>query len=439
MAALSSGGVTFLLLWPTEKAIAKELDSEYGLNEKVQTALAFRDAEGEVVDMLKSDTEKRLLNLPKRKFDATKIWQYVLIAAMSLAVFVPSLFAPARTALATSIPQNPTENPTAQYVFTEEQMADLQELIDNVSITPLDDGVKAGAVDALKKLKNNLPFAETNGDMIGFVNVALKSVNGAIKDPLSYRSIANALGAVAQNDLAKMIADGVQVYKNRIIVGYADVVAFYAERVQAVTQVTEKGLTAFFDALAEGKEAGDDEVGFVEKTYGDIYTALNLSDADDADELRTVLYDFAKALAQNDNTLTNDAALTFDINFNAALAEQAYRLAMNKYVTNRLREIFGLPVPADESFVPNYSQSSDPSDGTDSDLQGGYGRGDMLYGSDDEVYDPVTGEYVKYGDIFNDYYAIIESLLRDGTLTEEQQAVVRAYLEILLSGIKDKE
>ena len=47
--------------------------------------------------------------------------------------------------------------------------------------------------------------------------------------------------------------------------------------------------------------------------------------------------------------------------------------------------------------------------GDDNSHGGGFGDGDQIYGSEDEVYDPVTGEYVKYGEILQRYYDIVQS------------------------------
>ena len=439
--ALLCGGIVFLLLNPNDKKIAAELDNKYSLNEKVQTALAYKDANGEVIEILQSDTNERLLNLPKEKFNFKKAWKYLLIAIIAIAIFVTSLFVPTKVGADDS---GGTLTPGGQFSFTESQMDDLQEIIDNVNKSPLSDDLKEATVTSLNKLMNNLMFAELNSEMIDYVNATVKSIDNIIKQPLSYKSVANALGKVGQNDLAKMIADGVQIYKEHVIVDYNNVEAFYEVRLLAVTEKIKDDLTEFFDSLVENEASDDvkaenDTIGIIEKTISDIYLALNLSTVEDEDALRVVLFGFAKKMAQDDNKLTNAAALDFDIKFNAELAEQTYRLAINKYIINNVCKIFGLDIPADENFTPTYSQNSNGGDKDDKEPQGGYGKGDLLYGSDDAVYDPITGEYVQYGEIYIYYYAIVEALLREGTLTEDQQAVIRAYFDILFNGIKAEE
>lgn len=449
-AAAAAGGVTFLILKPADKKLAKELDAEYCLDEKVQSALAFQGAEGAVAEMLQTDTNQRLLNLPKQRFNFKKVWQFFLIGLLSVAVILSALLVPSKFVQGES-----EEDENAPYALTEKQMDDLLELIEDVKTSSLEESIRGGAVNSLNKLLNNLTFAESNGEMKTFVNGSIQEIEKLIKTPLSYKSIANALGGLGQNELARMIADGAQVYKDYALVSMEKVEEFYSGRVAAVTEKLNTTLTKFFDSLQQEEESETEEAdgpedgesgdaggsadSVIARTFTDIYTALTLSGVDEDDLLHSALFEFARGLARGEGRLTNATALRFDLEFNNALAEQAYRLAINLYIADRLRVIFGLSIPADENFVPIYSNGNSGGNENEGPTQGGYGKGDMLYGSDDAVYDPSTGEYVKYGELFNDYYAIVEELLREGNLTEEQQAVIRAYFEILLSGLKEEE
>ena len=439
-------GAFLPLLLPSDQKIAATLDQEYGLHEKVQTALAYQKQEGPVVAMLQADTDERLLHLPKRKFEFRKVWQYFVIGILSVAVFASSLFVPYK--LAQGEDDGPTLNPSARFEFTPEHLKSMQELIANVEKSPLEANIKEGTVGSLNALISSLALAETNGEMMDCVEGTAQEITNIIKSPLTYRAIANALGTVALNGLAKMIADGVQVYHDFVIVNYEGVEAFDAQKAALVTEAITEALNEFFSVLEEGgaadsgaQEGEGDEApapGIVERTYGNIYLALTSAAVQEDDALRSALYTFAERMAQNDNRLNNDIEMQFEDDFKASLADQSYRLAMNKYVTNRIREIFGLKIPADEEFVPTYADDSSGGK-NDGQTSGGYGPGDLLYGSDDLVYDPVSGKYVTYGELFNDYYAIVESMLREGNLTEEQKEIIRSYIDILLSGIKAEE
>ena len=458
--AVLCGGVCFLFFKPTDKKVAVELDKRYGLDEKAQSALAFREAQGAVAQMLQSDTESRLKSLPKEKFNFAKIWQYFLIGLLSTAIFVSAFFVPSATVSGgTGGGNTEVDSP---YVFSEKEMDALQELIDNVTKSNLAKDIKDPTVESLNKLMNNLLFAEMDSEKKAYVNGTVSEIEKVIKEPLSYKSIANPLGRLGQSVLARMIADGVQVYKIYVIADYEDLVTFDSIKTTAVIDKIEDKLTAFLNLLEEnassdpaekalrrdgeeggtegGEEGGEDEEeekSPVVKAYTAIITSLAYSQVNEEDHLYTALFNLAQGMKENEDTLVNGTALKFDLEFKYSLAEQAYLLAANKYVINTLGAIFGVTVPADENFVPDEPENDEPPK-QGGPTGGGFGKGDMLYGSDDLVYDPATGEYVTYGELFNYYYAIVESMLREGNLTEEQQAVIRAYFEILLSGLKEE-
>lgn len=453
------GGLCILLFKPTDKKVAIELDKRHNLDEKVQSSLAFKDAQGAVVQMLQSDTEARLTSLPKEKFNFAKVWQYFLIGLLSVVIFVSAFFVPSNVVKGgTGDGEGGNNAVDSPYEFSDDELAEVLALIEDVKKSNLSTEVKNSTVESLNKLMNNLTSAELKSEKESFVNGCITSIESTIKGPLSYKALANAHANLAQNEIAKMIAEGVQTYKKYAIIEFSDVENFYNIKVTAVTENIKDIMSAFLEKLeefsqessegedestdpAEGEDGEEENENSssnkIVKIYTSIYTALNFSGVEDGDGLKEVLFDFAKGLAQNGNKLTNATAIAFDMRLNGELAEQAYLLATNKYVTNELRVIFGLQIPADENFVPPYSEESEAGKGPGSSM-GGYGNGDMLYGSDDLVYDPITGEYVKYGELFNYYYAMVEAMLRDGNLTEDQKAVIRAYIEILLSGIKEE-
>ena len=70
--------------------------------------------------------------------------------------------------------------------------------------------------------------------------------------------------------------------------------------------------------------------------------------------------------------------------------------------------------------------------------QGGIGGG-TVYGSDDIVLDPMTGQPVRYGDLIDEYYARMEKILNNYSYTDEQKQAIRKYFEMLYSGIKKEE
>ena len=58
--AAIAGGVAFWVLLPTDKKVAKEIDREHALNEKVQTMVAFAGDDGDMVELQRQDAEEKL-------------------------------------------------------------------------------------------------------------------------------------------------------------------------------------------------------------------------------------------------------------------------------------------------------------------------------------------------------------------------------------------
>ena len=460
-AAIVCGGVAFLLLYPRDKKIAKELDNVHSLNEKVQTALAYKDGHGEVVEMLQSDTDARLRSLPKLTFgkwlknNMRRIVACIVLVPLAVGIVLGGLLAPVLAETPQPEPEKPTED--TLFSLTESQIDLLQTLCVNVNASNLSATSKAIIDESLNRLLNNLMFADLEGELTygmveEYVEATMYTIQKTIKDPLSYKELANALGSVGLNELAKMIADGVQVYKNFPIADYGNVESFDGAKASAVEEAISEQLTEWLEKLskateptngtrrADGEEQGEDGEQEEDKVTLSalVVTALGVAKVDESDGLRSVLYEFAVSVALHDNVVDNNTALKLDLGLNKELSKQTYSLAMYKYLVNNLCVAFGLDVPDDENFEPTYSEKNDGDEGNGN-TQGGFGKGDMLYGSDDKVYDPSTGEYVTYGELLNEYYAIVESLLREGNLTEEQQTILRYYFDILFSGIKAEE
>ena len=58
--------VAFLVMRPTDKQIAKKLDNDLGLDEKVQTMLAYKDQDSVMLTLQREDTNRRLEETPAK-------------------------------------------------------------------------------------------------------------------------------------------------------------------------------------------------------------------------------------------------------------------------------------------------------------------------------------------------------------------------------------
>ena len=106
-------------------------------------------------------------------------------------------------------------------------------------------------------------------------------------------------------------------------------------------------------------------------------------------------------------------------------------------IRQRLMQIFNLSredLPPEISGSQNDNTYEDIPDQNDPLHSGGHGSGDVIYGSDDTIYDPETGTHVTYGEVIQRYYAKISGYLMGGETPEEIEAILNDYFAALLSG-----
>ena len=130
---------------------------------------------------------------------------------------------------------------------------------------------------------------------------------------------------------------------------------------------------------------------------------------------------------------------------NAALFLQATNEEVEDDTIYSLLSIFGMkPSEVPEHIFnnpddPRAEDDYDEQDDIDHINSGGLGTGEMIFGSDDIIFDPNRGEYVPYGEVIKDYYARITELLVDGNLSPELEEALNDYFAILFNGSVNKE
>ena len=180
-----------------------------------------------------------------------------------------------------------------------------------------------------------------------------------------------------------------------------------------------------------------------------ITQALTTSSVDNTNEVHMVLMAFTVNLA----SLTEEASED-EINSLLAKTEDALNAALFIQVTNEtveddtiytLLSIFGIKASEVPEHIfndpddPRAEGDYDQNDDLDKIHGGGLGSGDMIFGSDDTIYDPEKDTYVKYGEVLNSYYARITDMLVDGTLPPELEEALNDYFAILFNGSENKE
>lgn len=438
-AALIIGGIAFLIVRPTDKKVAKEVDDGYGLHESVQTALEFDGEEGAVLKLQREDAFGKLDSLPPRKPTVKKL--YPIACAVALAIALTAIFVPAKVAEGDD-PYN--RKPT------EFEILAIEELIENVQASRLETAQKEHIVDDLQLLKEELDGAETVKDVMPTITFTLGDVDVTIAALKTYDKLGTAAGANNLPDLDEGLASG-DIYRQYALTSYELVVTFE----ESLTSLMNAGVDPVIKRMRE--PYNDLAVSAISPMFGELSQNLEgmlaSSGVSATNELYSVLNDFKLGIdsfkASIDAGTTDEEHFqhsldlyfsSFTDSFIDALAKQSYYMAMGRFVTNRIRIIFNMPIEKDDMpEAGSKDENTKPGEGDDKNHGGGYGGGDVEFGSDDMIYDPNTGRYVTYGELLAHYNSIVLEYLQGDSLTEEQKNMVRYYFEILFSGIKAEE
>ena len=444
---LLCGGVVYALLRTTNEQLAKELDTRFGLYEKVQTMVEYQNDAGALVDLQRQDAEQTLSQIPTAKFKTKNLWAYITALCVGVATLVPGFIVKA--------PQE--EEPTIPFQISAVQVAGITELISYVGDSSMENPYKSDISAELIALLGELQTVNTVDGMQAALTESLTNIQTATFDSSSSTEILNALWKT-QDAYAQALAKTLDT-SALSQTDWGD----YVEKMTAYQQ-------SF--AVQDPENASpipDDEkrqtlLWNLQNTATKIELALTSSGIAETDGLYAVLQRLVSentgnvsgahifgfsVIAQAPSILTYQDGLdelknTFDSIINdvyAVTSQLKTNANVGEYTMTKLSALFAMDVPAFER--PDFFTSSgentnagDDDDGGPND--GGIGEG-AVYGSNDLVLDPLTGNYVEYGTLLDKYYAVMYDKLDNGEYTEEQKTIIRNYFALLYSGIEKQE
>lgn len=438
---------TFLLTYRSDKSLAKFLDVEYGLNEKVQTMVEFAGQEGDILNIQRADTEETLKNLPKQKIKFSKIWQYIVIAVLGLSFFLAGVIVPSRY-VAPVVPD--------EYVVNEWDLKSLDQLISDVQASDLEEEVMIPVVSALELLKEDLGNTKTNSGMRTAVKNCAKAVDTAIAQANSYREVAKTLSTSADlKSFTTMLINAADSYKSDVVIDSLSVVRTEQKTSEGkIRDAIGTFTTAFVEKvkkLTEKVEIKDAVEGFVEP-LNDCLGADEVQEQFAGDELYGTLSDFSSSFeivlneymsrGESDlKSIVSNACTDFVTASSKVLVKQVYNRMMDDMIFNVLEDVFGVTLTQSTLDLPGVSDSGSDSDDENGTHGGGTGEGDVIYGGSDAVFDPESNEHVAYGEVWTDYVARLTELLNDkeSGLSEEMKVYIQNYIDILDGSASDTE
>lgn len=437
-AAVLFGVALFLILRPTDRKIAKKLDREYDLHEKVQTMIAYRNKEGDVIAVQREDASERLINLPKKRTNAVHLIKLAALPVVSLAIFFAAVFVPGTK-----------PEPVSGNTLKNWQITAVSQLIDDVNKSALIDSYKTATVGILQGVKDELTDTESNeADIEETVLTAITEIDTVFAAD-SYAKIAAALH---DNDgtekFALAIENGVESYRlSTSITTYERV----KERAETLEELVASTLDGYMAIVLNDLTQTESLSEALSSLGSEIDGALSKSGVSENDALYTSLKEFADVVVSistdYDDTVAarqlEEALDSLSVTLTTrSLYQQSYHRMMREFVRERLAEIFGIDsveLPGNSTDNPGGNIDNPGNGGDKEGTGGGYGRGDILYGSESVIYDPYEDEFVIYGKVINDYYAMLLEQLANGTLSEEEESLISDYFSKLYSGIEDAE
>ncbi len=421
LTAIAVFAIAFAINFPTEKRIAKKLDSRLAMNEKIQTMVEFKNEQGDMFQIQREDTENKLGETPKKNFRNKKAWVNAVLPLIAAIALVASLSIPVRPA---STPVDPgTLGESDVWALTEWQITAVKELIDEVKASSLAEEGKTDVVESLETMLEDLGHVTSKTKMKQTVIAVMVDISKVANELNSFSTIIGTL-KISDNNHVKMLSEAIGSPADPIIEGkyqslrvsfpkenYSSSISAFASALESAVKLSGvTGDDAFYAALADfAKNAAEYSAG-----------ADQLGDAEKESGLTTV---FEKAAEKISNALDQQ-------NINRSTCDNA---------NERLMEIFEIQyaeLPEELRSAGSGeagTEKEDYNDKKEDDIvhSGGLGGGEILYGSNDEIYDRDSESHVQYGSVINDYDVKKATELNERPLSDEMKEMIEDYFESL--------
>lgn len=417
-AGLVLGTALFCGLYPYQKRLARKLDRELQLREGVQTMLAFRNSEDAVTVLQREQTEQRLQSIPSKRLRVKHVWTCLVCLVLALGLSVTAFAIPAKQPIP---PEEPVDPP---FELSEWDVIALQNLIEEVKASTLTEPAKGEVVGALELLLSELYQTETQGRMKTLVIDTAVSIRRAVAGVVTYQSFSPIMSAGGSP---------------------------YTRALDAALRISDQAqFKAALDAIVADINEDEEFDVAIHVLSEELHMALRNAGVRPEDALGTELERLANTLANvadklESYTLTwgrmqiTDAFGVAYSEMGKAMVQQRYDDEMGDYVVKRLLEIFGIPMdelPADAQDNDQGPQTPGDYEDDDDDqtlTDGGLGSGELIVGSQDVIYDPYSGKYVKYSEVIDIYNAIFLENKIDGVLSEQMAELIESYFTALFS------
>lgn len=433
----------FFIRKPNDMQVAKRLDNQLGLHEKIQTMIAFKDKKGTMVELQRDDAKLNLDATPSKnvamKFTFVNFaLSIVAVLSIGSAVAVPEK-KPA--------PSTPPSGEIGGIDYTEK----IDQIKDWLNNEDIDEDLKAKLEEVLKQIEEILDSLQmTEAQKIE----AIEKLLAGLKE--EYETQYKIIGTVLMTYKAdySLYNLGFAIY-NQDQVKLSEAMQEMLENVRNVETTAELQANCY---------------GYAQNMQSALKTCAEQYHVDREDKMYKLIEDLMQQLYDiyNDEELANQPQLPEKL-VEDVFYESTIKITDVTKAEVQLGEFVDMVTemtqptepeepggddgelpPEEEPYVYQPVSGDDGDESFDKefivgsakeDATGGYGAGigtgDVTVAKNEKVYDPITNSYVSYGDIIkaDDYYATyILNGLTDGNMPEDVEAYIYAYYMLLYYG-----
>lgn len=386
--------VSFIILKPNDIKVAKRIDKQMNLKEKISTMLEYEDKEGYIITKQREDAADKLNNLSVKKIKM-HFNKYLLILPLIVlpfcltSILVDSKFEETKP---------PIEEPISGDPYIIEQIKDLiREVNEDVNLmNPVKEAYVGHLEDLITAINKPeiMRYEEVEAVNLTITNVGYSSIN--------LNSIDEITMALSNSNMDEVhnLGSAIASYDLNRVNDALDTMFSYVNLISANQRQTN-----YNNLVTECFQKVDDE---------------RLAETDEFyQEFVKLKADLALAIADvNYNDAISELAKDTKDSFGDAIIRQNETLSMANYIEERLRAIFELPDNEEPVNPTPPDVSGDGNNPTIDNPGGGGGHGNIIFAGDDLVYDPDEG-LIEYYKVITKYSNYIQGLVQDGVISEE--------------------
>ena len=413
--------ISFVILKPNRIKIAKRIDKQLDLNQKVQTMVEYEKEDNFMIKLQREDTLNVLSNISIKSFGMKFSLVLFLIFGGACLACVTAFAIPSYEDAPIVQPEDP------DYTVDDWTILAIKDIIVKVNESTASDSLKVKYVDLLnaliEELKENIDKESKLKEYV------LKLIDDVLLE-LDRENSNNEIFMVLKESSNSLVCDlGVELN----VLDVEDVTKLI-ENISILIGGESEAISLFQEDFTKLLKSSDLKTVYAND---ELYLAL-VKLGDDIYSVR----DSNNIYSDVNNIVYSSRDGIVDI-----VKHQAENYRIAHYIEYELKDIFSLnEVVEDGSIDDEDEQNKNPYDDTNNDRDdqsqnnsGGLGTGDILFGSNDAFFDPEMGTVV-YGDVITKYYGEILGKLNEGILPEELREYFELYYDVLLGdGNLDKE